>query len=62
MIYLEVNKMSDKLDRLQQAYEYCLRQAIVANFQNEFEIEKAWDDNAIQLLREIQSLKGVENT
>lgn len=53
--------MSDKLDQLQQAYEYCLRQAIAANFQHEFEIEKAWDDNAIQLLREIQSLKGVEN-
>jgi len=52
--------MSEKIEQLKQAYDYCLVQAIEANHKGEFEIEMSWDGNARQILREIESLEKAQ--
>ena len=52
--------MSEKIEQLKQAYDYCLVQAIEVNHKGEFEIEKSWDDNARQILREIESIEKAQ--
>lgn len=52
--------MSEKIEQLKRTYEYCLVQAIEANFKGEFDIEMSWDDNAKEILRQIETLKDAE--